>query len=250
MECEHCTTVLKSQSSLNYHQKTAKYCLKLQGKNIKENTDLHCSVDGCTRVFMLPACLKKHEEICKNKSISVAELQEHIKILEKELELSKKERDSWKEQFKNFIREMLRNDDNSKDDEYDEENNQIQRDNIEKTAKINMSKKQPRVQHKEMYVIYIITTDRLEKDRVYILGRTNNLTSRLSTYNKSDEHKVIFKISCDDKKKMKFIETLVFERLTKYRERPNRERFILPEEDDINLFIEEVKRCRDFICSC
>lgn len=41
--------------------------------------------------------------------------------------------------------------------------------------------KQKREKYKEQNVIYIITTERLEKDRVYILGKATNLTNRLST---------------------------------------------------------------------
>jgi restriction endonuclease Mrr len=40
-------------------------------------------------------------------------------------------------------------------------------------------------------VIYIITCDELEKDRIYIFGKAVDLKHRLSSYNKSLEHKVM-----------------------------------------------------------
>ena len=46
------------------------------------------------------------------------------------------------------------------------------------------------MQYKETNVIYILTTKLLKKERRYILGKATNLTNRLSTYNKSDEHDV------------------------------------------------------------
>ena len=39
MEWQYCKKTLKNKSSLNYHQKTAKYCLKIQ---CKESTIYTC----------------------------------------------------------------------------------------------------------------------------------------------------------------------------------------------------------------
>jgi hypothetical protein len=59
-------------------------------------------------------------------------------------------------------------------------------------------KAQSRVQYKEEYVIYVLTTALMKKERRYILGKATNLTSRLSVYNKSDEHEVVYYQECGD----------------------------------------------------
>ena len=96
-------------------------------------------------------------------------------------------------------------------------------------------------------MLYILTTLSLKKDRRYILGKAKNLTNRLSTYNKTDEHEVIYYQDCDDEESMNALEPLVFKKLSQYREQANRERFILPEDTDIDLFIDTIKSCFEFL---
>ena len=108
-------------------------------------------------------------------------------------------------------------------------------------------KKQPRKEFEERYVVYILTTPSLKKDRRYILGKAENLTNRLSTYNKTDEHEVVYYQSCTDEDSMKIVENLVCQKLKEYREQANRERFILPEDKDVDLFIDEIKKSIEFI---
>jgi hypothetical protein len=38
----------------------------------------------------------------------------------------------------------------------------------------------------------------MKKDRIYILGKATDLTSRLFTYNKSDKHEVVYFQECGD----------------------------------------------------
>ena len=71
-------------------------------------------------------------------------------------------------------------------------------------------KSQPREQYKERNVVYILTTERMKKDRVYILGKATNLTNRLSTYNKSDEHEVVYYQECGDEETMALVEICCF----------------------------------------
>lgn len=128
---------------------------------------------------------------------------------------------------------------------------ELQKENKTKDIKIQyLTKKyvksQPRVQYKEKNVVYILTTKRLKKDRVYILGKAANLTSRLSTYNKSDEHEVVYYASCGDEKTMSLVENMVFQRLNDYREQANRERFILPSKKYIGFFSDVIKKSVDF----
>jgi hypothetical protein len=102
-------------------------------------------------------------------------------------------------------------------------------------------KSQARVQYEERNVVYILTTKLMKKDRRYILGKAINLTNRLSTYNKSDEHEVVYYQQCGDEETMSMVENTVFHRLKDYREQANRERFLLPEKEEIGLFSQIIK---------
>ena len=107
-------------------------------------------------------------------------------------------------------------------------------------------KSQPREQYKEKYVIYILTTALMKKERRYILGKATNLTHRLSTYNKSDEHEVVFYQECGDEETMTLVENMVFHQLEEYREQANRERFILPKTEEIKFFSEKINKSINF----
>jgi len=137
-------------------------------------------------------------------------------------------------------------------DELYEKIDKLQEINTEKDNRINyLSKKylknQNRIQYPESNVIYILTTESLKKERRYILGKAKNLTNRLSTYNKTDEHEVIYYNSCEDTDKMDIIEKVIFEKLKNYREQANRERFILPKNENINIFINCINDTINFI---
>lgn len=71
------------------------------------------------------------------------------------------------------------------------------------------------------------------------------MTSRLSTYNKSDEHEVIYYQECPGDT-MSTIENMVFTKLEKYRQSANRERFVLPNELEINTFVDVIKNSISF----
>jgi hypothetical protein len=129
---------------------------------------------------------------------------------------------------------------------------ELKEDNKNKQLKIQLMtkkyvKKQPRAQYEEKNVVYILTTANMKKERRYILGKATNLTSRLSVYNKSDEHEVVYYQECPDEETMSIVESLVFCKLKKYREQANRERFLLPEGTSINLFSDTIRHCIEFI---
>jgi hypothetical protein len=107
-------------------------------------------------------------------------------------------------------------------------------------------KAQPRVQYEERNVVYILTTKRMKKDRIYILGKATNLTNRLSAYNKSDEHKVMYYQGCGDEETMSLVENMVFKYLNEYREQANRERFVLPEKEEIKYFSDIINKSVEF----
>ena len=77
MECNFCNKIFCSKSSLNVHQKTTKYCLKLQGKKDKEN-EFEC--EFCNKKFTVNQNLTSHYFICKEKEFIT-------KLKEKEEEL-------------------------------------------------------------------------------------------------------------------------------------------------------------------
>ena len=85
-------------------------------------------------------------------------------------------------------------------------------------------------------VIYMLTTKDYKKQRIYIIGKATNLKNRLSVYNKTIDHDVVFYKSCNNENEMNAIETIVLLKLNKYQEVANRDRFILPLENDISLF--------------
>jgi hypothetical protein len=90
MECEHCGAILKTLSSLNQHQKTAKYCLVKQNKSI--NTEYKCCF--CNAEFTLKSSLHKHVKICK---ANTPMLREQLQLLNEqfhELSLIKKDLES------------------------------------------------------------------------------------------------------------------------------------------------------------
>lgn len=60
MECQFCKNKFSTKASLNHHIKTAKYCLKLQGKM----TNLNYSCDGCGKVFSRKYEFNRHNNIC------------------------------------------------------------------------------------------------------------------------------------------------------------------------------------------
>ena len=129
---------------------------------------------------------------------------------------------------------------------------ELQKENKNKELKIQFLtkkyvKRQPRVDYQERNVVYILTTANMKKERRYILGKAENLTNRLSVYNKSDEHEVIYYQECSDEDKMNIVETTVFNKLKECREQANRERFILPENKEIEYFKDTIKKVIEFV---
>ena len=97
-------------------------------------------------------------------------------------------------------------------------------------------KKHSRVDYKVKNVIYMLSTKDYIDKRIYIIGKTENLANRLSQYNKTIDHYVIYYKECKNEEYMNFIEKAILNKLDEYREIANRDRFILPLENDITLF--------------
>ena len=122
--------------------------------------------------------------------------------------------------------------------EFQEEEN-IKKSNRIKLLEIKNCKKSERTEHGKN-VVYVVTNEYLERDRILIFGKAISLANRLSQYNKNAEHTVIYHRECKNAKQMALIEETILYKLDKYRERANRDRFILPEKCEISLFTKVV----------
>ena len=107
-------------------------------------------------------------------------------------------------------------------------------------------KKQQRKDYPEKNVIYILTTEDNKKKRIYIIGKAQELKNRLSTYNKTSEHEVIYYKECKSKEVMNTVEQMVINKLQDYKEKANRDRFILPIEKDITFFTDIIDKSINF----
>ena len=85
MFCEYCNTEFKTISSLNNHKRNAKYCLKLQNKENKENEKVkENKCIYCSKTFS-EKYLKIHVSKCINYfEIKIEELKKEIKNKEEE----------------------------------------------------------------------------------------------------------------------------------------------------------------------
>jgi hypothetical protein len=108
--------------------------------------------------------------------------------------------------------------------------------------------KQPRETFEEnKNVIYIVTTEFKEAQGHYKIGKAQDLQKRMSVYNTTDKHEVIYNTSCKTKKNMDILEQLVHNRLESKRVEPNKEWFKSEEEgEDLIKLIEELKKVVDF----
>ena len=98
MNCQFCNKDFTSKSSLTNHQKTAKYCLKLQDTN-KEISNFNCNY--CRKLFTSRYNLNLHLLNCKDKEIETIR-----KEKDKEIEILIKEKDKQENNYKEQIKEL------------------------------------------------------------------------------------------------------------------------------------------------
>jgi len=122
-----------------------------------------------------------------------------------------------------------------------------EKDNHIKLLQDTYQKRQTRINYPEKNVIYILTTEDHKKKRLYIIGKANKLKNRLSSYNKTAEHEVVYYKSCKTEENSSLIELMVLNKLNIYKEKANRDRFILPLEKDITFFTNTIDECIKFI---
>jgi hypothetical protein len=89
MECKYCKSILQSVYSLKQHQKTAKYCLSKQNKDLLHEH----SCRACGKGFTRKSSLDDHLKICKANIPSIIQLQEILDEKNKDIFSLKKELD-------------------------------------------------------------------------------------------------------------------------------------------------------------
>jgi len=125
--------------------------------------------------------------------------------------------------------------------ELKEENNFLTEAHIEKNKEIKnlqnkVIQKQKIRKCEDRNCVYLVQDEHHKKERLYIIGKAIDLDCRLSSYNKTHDTKIIYYRSCNSAKQMNHIEKCVLTKLDRYRQVANRDRFILPENEDISLF--------------
>jgi len=93
MECDHCKSIFKTLSSLNYHKQNAKYCLKVRNES---NTTFKC--EFCLKNLSTKHCLDLHKNKCKsnidfikNQNIALIDKNKQLNIMNDMLQTKVKE---------------------------------------------------------------------------------------------------------------------------------------------------------------
>ena len=116
MECQYCKNIFSTKTNLNSHQKTTKYCLKIQGIEIEKKYE--CK--WCNKLFTIFSNFERHKKVCKNPK-KIEEYEYKNKIKDQEIINIKEENNILKkeiEMLKNTICE-LRSDKKDLHDRYD-----------------------------------------------------------------------------------------------------------------------------------
>jgi len=130
--------------------------------------------------------------------------------------------------------------------ELHEEENARQSNRI-KLLEIKTLKKTQRTEHGKN-VVYIVTNKYILPERIFIVGKAIDLTNRLSVYSKDAEYEVVYFRECNNAKQMGLIEETILYKLDRYRERASRDRFKLPDGQEISLFVDIVNGACDWFC--
>jgi len=103
-KCKYCNTDFSSKSYLTYHQKNARYCLKIQGNS--DECKFKC--DYCDKILSSEKRLKTHYEICKEFSKDKLEDRYKEKLAELKLQLSEQRLtyEAQKTNYENTIKEL------------------------------------------------------------------------------------------------------------------------------------------------
>ena len=96
------------------------------------------------------------------------------------------------------------------------------------------------------FVVYLATNEHSEKKRKYTIGLAINLSKRISSYNKLEDHYPIYYKSFKDEEQMIVAEKMVLNKLNDYRMLESKDRFMLPLGKDIKLFTKVIDDTHNF----
>ena len=182
MECEFCKNKFVSKSNLYSHQKTAKFCLKIQGKLVE--TNFNCKY--CNKSLTQRSSLDDHLNVCKEKKKQIQddkEKEQTLIVKKLETELSKVKRTEQRnyqekiEEKEKYYQEKLK----ERDDYYQEK----------------LKDKDEKIQDKNEYIAKLeARLDKFESTVVNLAAEpkttttktTNNVVVNNHTLNLSQEH--------------------------------------------------------------
>jgi len=99
MECQFCKNIFSTKTNLNSHQKTAKYCLKIQGIEVEKKYE--CK--WCNKLFTIFSNFERHKKVRKDPK-KIEEYEYQTKIKDQEIMNVKEENNILKKEI-----EMLKN---------------------------------------------------------------------------------------------------------------------------------------------
>ncbi len=157
MKCLYCNTNFITNSSLNNHMKTAKYCLKLRGMNIDE--EYKCS---CGKNFTQNSNYKTHLKTCSEKKIQ--NLKDDLELKNKEIERLQ----NFNQELQNSIQDLKNS------------NQDLQKIIIGKDILINTLQTENKIYKEEHDIVMIIA----QQSRTNNINHSNSNNTKNTTNNK------------------------------------------------------------------
>ncbi len=175
--CKYCNKNYNSQSSLNYHQKTTKFCLQLQNKELKQEEKLIC--DFCNKDFIVKQAYNGHILNCKQKKVYEEnnkqkvndELKDENQKLKEEIQKLKEENEKLKLTIQ-FKDEQLKNKDNQII-KLEKTNNELMNSPITSVVNNDNRKTQYNIQFNQLFEKLDILNEMNVNKRINVLSNEN-----------------------------------------------------------------------------
>ena len=266
LQCEYCKKILSRTDNLARHKKSCGPKIEYDTKSeiltefVAFKREINKKLNITENIREENESLKKENEILKNGIYPITNqllnvINNKTNIIQKLEDDVLKNTDNQKEIIKEDIVEQgqqVFNDENNFVTAPTFEINDILKKEInDKDIKIKMLEnicieKQKRLLYSNKNVVYIIANEDNKKNRIYCVGKTKNLTNRLSTYNRNGPHEVIYYRECNNEDHMNIVEHMILNKLKDYKEKANNDRFLLPIDKNIKLFIDIIDKCIEF----